>query len=342
MLLKLTHETTLSYSDAVSETLMELRMAPRQADQQFRVSFSLAVGPAAGVWSYFDWLGNQVHAFSITPAHNQVKIVANSVIETHPQFPDFGALADTWPLPPQEYSFHDYLQVGRSPAAGPIVDCPGLHQLIAFIRPESGMPIATLAMHLLRIVHTEFAYEKGVTNTTTSTADLLNDRRGVCQDFTHLMIALARLLRIPARYVSGIVHAGSTDLRGTAQTHAWCELYFPSANENTGAWIGFDPTNNIVVNESYVTVAVGRDYRDVPPNRGVYKGKAKESIAVAVVTDQLYSLPQHLPGERIDVLRPKPLTESRRIPLGRIAQLEEQQQQQQQERAFQQQQQQQQ
>jgi transglutaminase-like putative cysteine protease len=163
-------------------------------------------------------------------------------------------------------------------------------------------------------------------------SEVLRHRRGVCQDFTHLMIALARVLSIPARYVSGIVYGGSSPLRGSAQTHAWCELFFPS----TG-WIGFDPTNNTLVGDCFVLVAVGRDYRDVPPNRGVYKGKAKESMNVGVLTESLLAMPQHLPGERIEVLRLPLYNDPRPMITGRIAQLEEQQQQQQQEQQQQQQ-----
>lgn len=341
MLLKLTHTTTLAYSEPIGETLMELRMAPRQSDQQFRVSFSLAVGPPAGVWTYFDWLGNQVHAFSITPPHKEVKIVANSVIETHPLVTDMGGLEDTWPLPPLSYSFHDYLKIRGAGVTGPVMECPALHELISFIAPESGMPIATMASHILKVIHTQFTYEKGVTNASSPVSVVLEKRRGVCQDFTHLMIALARLLGIPARYVSGIVHAGSASLRGTAQTHAWCELYFPSVDGGKGGWIGFDPTNSTLVDGRFVTVAVGRDYRDVPPNRGVYKGKSEETMDVSVTTEQLHQLPQHLPGERIDVLRAQSLIATRPTIVGRIAQLAEQQQQQQQQRGDQQQQQQQ-
>jgi len=321
MLLKLTHETTLKYSDAITETLMELRMAPRQASSQMRVSFNLAVGPPAGVWTYFDWLGNQVHAFSIIPPHSEVRIVAKTIVETQSEQPNLASITDEYPVNPQDYTFSDYLQFG-----GPVVDCPKLHELVAELETSRGTPMALLVMQMLHLIHSQFTYEKGVTTASTPISDVLEHRRGVCQDFTHLMIGMARVLKIPARYVSGIVHAGNASLRGAAQTHAWCELYFPSVG-----WLGLDPTNKTLVNDHFVITAIGRDYRDVPPNRGVYKGKAKESIQVAVTTEELRQVPQHLPGERIETLRIGLLQEAAPIVSGRIAQLEEQQQQQQQE-----------
>jgi transglutaminase-like putative cysteine protease len=100
-------------------------------------------------------------------------------------------------------------------------------------------------------------------------------------------------MKIPARYVSGLVHPDAQRFRGYTQTHAWCELLFPSAG-----WIGFDPTNQCIVGANFVKVALGRDYRDVPPNKGVYRGSAKESIDVAVKTEELKSIPPELAAER--------------------------------------------
>jgi len=311
---------------------MELRVAPRQADDQLRLSFTLGLGPSAAVSTYFDWLGNLVHVFSTTPMHKDVQIVASSIVETHRPVLDMPALPDVWPVPILDYAYYDYLQFG-----GPITDSDDLRRVVAQLYPLPGMPLGTLMMQVLRLIHTGFTYEKGVTTASTPVTDVLTHRRGVCQDFTHLMIAMSRAMGIPARYVSGIIHSGNSALRGAAQTHAWCEVYFPS----TG-WIGFDPTNNAPVDDRFVIVAVGRDYRDVPPNRGVYKGKAKESMQVAVTTEKLAHVPNHLAGERIQMLRTPMYPESRSMAPAHMRQLEEQQQQQQQEKQYQQQQQQQQ
>src|SRR5437764_4774362 len=150
---------------------------------------------------------------------------------------------------------------------------------------------------MLELVNTRFEYRRGITTAASPITHILEHGGGVCQDFTHLMIGLARALRIPARYVSGLVHPDQERYRGFTQTHAWCELLFPSAG-----WVGFDPTNNCLVGGNFVKVALGRDYRDVPPNKGQYTGGGKETIDVAVHTEVLKEIPPELAAERVQSL----------------------------------------
>ena len=131
---------------------------------------------------------------------------------------------------------------------------------------------------------------------------------------------------IPARYVSGLIHPGNEAFRGFTQTHAWCELLFPSAG-----WVGFDPTNNCIVGSNFVKVAVGRDYRDVPPNKGVYRGKAVESISVAVQSEKLPEIPPSLAAERLESL-PVDLFSQYAMPVDRSLASQQQEHQQQQSR----------
>ena len=294
MLLKIIHATHLEYSDAIRESVMELRMTPRQERDQHRLSFSMAIGPATTVSSYFDWLGNTVHTFAITPPHKQIRIIATSVVETDRPGPEVQRFADRWPIGPDsyDYSVYDYVQFG-----GPVVDSPQLQHLVEYLQPREGIAMGEIALRMLHLIDDKFTYKKGVTNSASPITDLLNSGGGVCQDFTHLMIGLARCLKIPARYVSGFLHAGSERFRGDTQTHAWCELLFPSAG-----WIGFDPANRCVVGGNFVKVAVGRDFRDVPPNRGVFRGQAEESIDVRVRSTELQSIPPELAAERIEGL----------------------------------------
>src|SRR4029079_15644523 len=136
------------------------------------------------------------------------------------------------------------------------------------------------------LINQRFTYKSGVTTAASPSTEMLEHGAGVCQDFTHLMIGIARALRIPARYVSGYLHPESERFRGYTQTHAWAELYFPS----TG-WIGFDPANRCMAGEHLVKTAVGRDFRDVPPNKGVYRGQAKEAMGVQVHSEALKQVP---------------------------------------------------
>lgn len=294
MLLRLTHQTDLAYSDLISESVMELRMVPRQELDQHRLSFTLAIGPSTSVNSYFDWLGNTVHAFTVNQFHKQIRIVATSVVETDRPRKEVEKFADTWPSPQIEtdYGNYDFLQFG-----GPIVDTPQLRAFARILEPNPGMSLGELALRMLVLINERFTYRKGVTHAASPITDLLEKGEGVCQDFTHLMIGLARQFGIPARYVSGLVHPDAQRFRGFTQTHAWCELLFPSAG-----WVGFDPTNNCIVGANFVKVALGRDYRDVPPNKGVFRGKAAESIDVSVRSEELQTIPSELASERVQPL----------------------------------------
>jgi transglutaminase-like putative cysteine protease len=290
MLLQVNHHTELTYTDMISESVMELRVAPRQEGYQHRLSFDLAIGPPTSVGSYFDWLGNAVHHFSINGFHDRIRIVATSVVEVDRNMVDLLQVRDRWPVPPPtDYTMFDYLTFG-----GPIVDCPQLRRLVAGLDIRPGTPLGELAIRLLGMINERFIYEKGITNAASPITDVLDHGKGVCQDFTHLFIGIGRALGIPSRYVSGLVHPEDATLRGATQTHAWCELFFPS----TG-WIALDPTNRRQVDNHFITIAAGRDFRDVPPNRGVYRGKATEAIDVSVTSEVLQQVPEELAADRV-------------------------------------------
>ena len=196
--------------------------------------------------------------------------MATSVVETDRPRPQVERFKDTWPIPQgDDYTLYDYVHFG-----GPIVDAPKLRDLIDLLHPTAGMSLGELALRMLHLIADRFEYRKGITTAASPITDALDSGAGVCQDFTHLMIGLARALGIPARYVSGLIHPEAERFRGFTQTHAWCELLFPSAG-----WVGFDPTNNCPVGPHFVKVAVGRDYRDVPPEQGpVAVGREGEGV----------------------------------------------------------------
>ncbi len=235
-----------------------------------------------------------MHTFSISAFHRVIRIVATSVVETDRTAPLEGAVLDRWPLPESVYdtTTYDYLQFD-----GPITHSPELAALVNEIRPKEGSPLFPLALSVLRLIPDRFTYFPGVTTAASPVSETLTHGKGVCQDFTHLMIAIARELKVPARYVSGLLHPDAGKFRGHTQTHAWAELYFPS----TG-WIGFDPTNRTLAGPNFVKVAVGRDFRDVSPNRGLYRGMANESIDVKVHSEELKSVPAELAAERMQNL----------------------------------------
>jgi transglutaminase-like putative cysteine protease len=260
-----------------------------------------------------------VHTFSVNPFHQELQIVATSVVETDRQVPNLWGLPDIWPISKSaiDYSYYDYLQYG-----GPICDCPQLLEVATSLRPREGASLGKLCLQLMQMVDQKYTYEKGVTTAASPITEILQHGRGVCQDFTHLMIGLARTLGIPARYVSGFVHRDGERTRGYAQTHAWCELFIPS----TG-WIGFDPTNNCLIGKNFVKVAIGRDFRDVPPNRGVYRGKGEETIRVAVDIEELPAIPPALVAERYHAIDLAVFAQRRMADAQLVSQQQEQQQQ---------------
>lgn len=294
MLLQLTHTTDLTYSDLISESVIEVRMCPLQEGDQHRLAFALAVGPQATVTSYFDWLGNLVHAFTVNKFHRQIRLVATSVVETQRFRLDPLDLVDLYPPAADAYGYDtwDFLNF-----SGPVLDSPGLRALAGEVGAREGEPLGAIAQRMLDLIYDRFTYQQGMTTSASPISETLEHGCGVCQDFTHLMIGLSRALGIPARYVSGLVHPDRERYRGFTQTHAWCELLFPSSG-----WVGFDPTNHCTVSQNFVKVAVGRDYRDVPPNKGVYRGKAAESIAVAVHSEEMEDIPPALAAERLESL----------------------------------------
>ena len=290
MLIQLTHHTELTYTDMISESVMELRVAPRQEQYQHRLSFDLAIGPPTTVTSYFDWLGNMVHQFSINGFHDRIRIVATSVVETDRRLADLLNLRDRWPVEaPSDYTIFDFLTFG-----GPIIDCPPLRALVGELNVRQGTPVGEIAIRMLALVNERFEYQKGVTDAASPITEVLTHGKGVCQDFTHLYIGMARALGIPARYVSGLVHPEDSAVRGASQTHAWAEMLIPSVG-----WVALDPTNRRQADNYFVTVAHGRDFRDVPPNRGVYRGKADESIDVIVTSQSLDNVPEELAADRV-------------------------------------------
>jgi transglutaminase-like putative cysteine protease len=279
MILEVQHETRLEYSEPVTESVTELRMEPgSDADQSCR-SFHVVVSPPAMLFRYQDGFGNRVHHFNVLAAHRQVQILAASLVETHPRQQNLLSSQATYPLDPEpvELGALDYVKF-----RGPIRSTPQLASILESLQPLPGMRLGELIVQVGHYIHSHFEYARDVTLSTSPVDDLLEQGKGVCQDFTHLMIALLRSLGLPARYVSGYLHRPNKE----SQSHAWCEVWLPDLG-----WLGIDPTNDLLVNDHFIKVAVGRDFSDVPPNKGVYRGQAQETISVRVESRALDRLP---------------------------------------------------
>lgn len=265
MRLLITHTTTFTYTEPISEAYTEMRLRPLDGGGQRCLSFKLDTQPRGTVMHYLDRFGNDVHHFDTINPHHRLEVSTISDVLTA------GVLADEERDLSQLDSF-DYLTSSTYSL------CTDALREFAAPFMVAGDPEAS-AQLLMNGLYARLKYEPGVTDVKTDAETALTLGRGVCQDFAHIMIAACRCNGIPARYVSGYLYsdrvAESPD--GNAASHAWVDVFIP----NRG-WISLDPTHNSPQTESYVRVAVGRDYADVPPTKGVFKGNAKEKLAVTV------------------------------------------------------------
>ncbi|HXL98359.1 MAG TPA: transglutaminase family protein [Rhizomicrobium sp.] len=273
------HITRFRYDTPVRESVMELRMQPRSEGPQALRSFQIATNPRAQLYAYTDYLGNAVYHFTVLRQHLELRIETQSLVEMTPgrdappvadalewdRYNDFNLSAEHFDLlEPSKFARMSTQLAGFMRARG--------------LEKPAGDTLSALR-HLNKIVYENFDYEVGVTDASSPIDDALQGGRGVCQDFAHIMIAVARSWGIPARYVSGYLYHRNKgqDRSGEDATHAWVEAWLPSLG-----WIGFDPTNDILAGDRHIRVAVGRDYSDVPPTRGTFKGGAQSELAISV------------------------------------------------------------
>ena len=269
------HQTKFRYDHPVAETVMELRMQPRTEWTQHCLSFDIQVSPRARLHSYRDHLGNTVHHFNAPGKTDQLHITATSLVEVQPfrewpeELPE-GAW-DQIDVAVANGDFHEMLQA--SDYAKPSTLLTELAAKLHVTRRNDPM---TLLRQITRGIHETFEYTPKSTRVDSPIDDALRTRKGVSQDFAHIMITLVRQLKVPCRYVSGYVAKDQT-LATLSGSHAWVEALLPG-----WGWVGFDPANNAMAGERHVRCAVGRDYADVPPTKGIYKGDSRGELSVQV------------------------------------------------------------
>jgi transglutaminase-like putative cysteine protease len=268
------HVTRLEFAGEVTESVMDVRLGPFDDADQRTQRFQLRWEPHGHVRRYEDGFGNVAYLLTSMRTHAFVQVSTDSEVDT--------LLGDPFELPahvPQPLSPLE-LADGLNPS--PLVpSVPVLSELAEAFRHLEPFDAAR---QMSAMINEKFEYQPGVTDVTSSVAEVAAGGRGVCQDFAHLLIGLCRSLRIPARYVSGYIVTADVGgpSRGGGASHAWTEAFTP-----THGWRGFDPTNNLLANDRYIKVAVGRDYHDVPPTRGTYRGAGVGNLGVAVSTHVL-------------------------------------------------------
>jgi len=274
------HVTRFSYETPITESVMEVRMQPRTEASQRCHRFGLSTMPGSRVLLYQDQDGNAVHHFNIPSRHASMTVTAEALVEIlpTPDLPERLGL-DAWAAIDEMATTGEHWEwLAPSTFARPSAALEVLEGELGIDRAAD--PLSALR-RLNSAMYRTFEYRPKSTRVDSPIDEALANRQGVCQDFAHIMITLVRRLGIPCRYVSGYLYNQQDGHERSADgaSHAWIEALLP----NLG-WVGFDPTNDVVAGNRHVRVAVGRDYADVPPTRGVFKGTSavKSELAVAV------------------------------------------------------------
>ncbi|MDH4450356.1 MAG: transglutaminase family protein [Rhodoferax sp.] len=298
MLLTVTHETRYDYQPAVETAQHVAYLSPHGHAGQDVISHQLAIYPPPAKQQFaLDVYGNHRCFFSLQAPHGVLEVRASSVVATRR-----GSLPHS-AVPWETLREHLRFQAGAvyEPAtefifASPFV--PRHPEFAAYARPcfVPGTDVIAVARELMERIHQDFTYETNSTQISTPALQALEQRKGVCQDFAHIMLACWRSMGLPARYVSGYLLTqaapGTVKLVGSDASHAWVSVFVPDLPADK-QWVDFDPTNNRwgwhAPGEDYVTVAIGRDFGDVSPLRGVIHGGSRHTLTVGVTVEDVPS-----------------------------------------------------
>jgi len=295
------HETRYGYASAVSLAHHLAHLQPLQDEHQALLQHQLDIEPRpAQRRDSLDAMGNAQSHFSLAQPHTRLDVRAASRVRVTPRFDQLDAdQSPAWDAVARSLQY--VAGAPLQPAveyALPSPYVPRLPALRHYATPlfPAGRPLAQAALALMHRLHADFRYESQSTEIDTPLAQAFAQRRGVCQDFAHLMAGALRMLGLPARYVSGYLltnsAAGAALLLGADASHAWVQVWCPGTPgvPDSGAaagWLDLDPTNDLVPASSHVRLAVGRDFGDVTPLRGVIRGGGRHSLRVAVTTAEI-------------------------------------------------------
>jgi transglutaminase-like putative cysteine protease len=264
------HATRYTYAAPVRDSFNEVRLMPFSNEHQTVEAFQISVTPSTKVSLYHDFYSNAVHHFEIAEPHGELAVQANMSIATHAK-PTLAEEARPIAMSRVKEALqgertYDFILESRFVDISPTT----WHLAVDAIQGEEDM--WQCALRLMRFVHGHVQYQPHSTSVHTHMRQVLAQRTGVCQDFAHVMLGLCRTLKIPALYVSGYLATETA-----SATHAWVEVYIPGAG-----WQALDPTHNCIPGDTYVKIGVGRDYADVPPVSGTYKGTTERTMDVSV------------------------------------------------------------
>jgi transglutaminase-like putative cysteine protease len=274
------HTTRYLYSEPASMCHTEVHLKPREFARQPSVEHELEIEPepADVIWRQ-DYFGNEVAAFAIDEPHRELLVTSRSVVECSPAPPPNFDLSPAWETVAEEkgrLAEPEWFEAAQYRYPSPGIRLGPAFAEFARESFAAGRPFLSAVADLSKRIHAGFEYDPRATTVTTPVDEVLETRRGVCQDFAHFMISCLRSLGLPARYVSGYVRTGG-QFTGADASHAWVSAWCP-----VFGWQDFDPTNNVMPHGDHVTLAWGRDYSDVAPVKGVTLSGGEQVIGVSV------------------------------------------------------------
>ena len=290
MKLRVVHRTIYHYGEPATTSHHEARLTPRQSDVQRTITHELECSPTPTTRrARLDYFGNRTNYFGLTEPHRKLEVIATSLVQTNPAYlPDF-ELTPPWEqvaLRLRSDLRRDVLQAVQMRFASPLV--PLFDELRDYAAPSfsDAMPTLVGTKDLMHRIHQDFVYDASATDLATPLASVVTNRRGVCQDFAHVMLGCLRSLGLAARYTSGYLRTlpppGQPRLIGADASHAWVAVWVPEHG-----WVNFDPTNNLCPSEEHITLAFGRDFSDVTPLHGVILGGGRHHLDVSVNVEEM-------------------------------------------------------
>lgn len=290
------HVTRYSYEQPVRDSANQIVLFPLRDEYQDVVKQELKITGDPYVEIYKDYYGNDVGSFTYAEPHTQLLIDSRLeiLVRQKPMPEDTISKEEQWmELAAARYKF-PYIDFIKQEQFEGVQE---VRQTAAIVGCKSLTPLQ-VAKELNDYVFNNFSYNKGITDVETTLDEVWKLKAGVCQDFAHILLVMLRMIEIPSRYVSGYICPNKSGMRGEGATHAWVEAYIPDYG-----WLGLDPTNNCVVNDLHVRLATGRNFSDVSPVKGAYKGIAQHILEVGVTVSYEDG---HKSGEAIATPTPQP------------------------------------
>jgi transglutaminase-like putative cysteine protease len=272
----LKHTTHYQYLSPITDSANQIILTPQNSLTQQVIQHDIKLTPVAPIDYFHDFFGNIIGTFTIIAPHQSLSIEVIAEVETMPGIePIINTPIDQQWLHLEQLKFDpetmDYLKVAASKYINQF------EQLIAELQ-DRNIGLLENIKKFSSYIYSNFIYKQGVTTVETNIDEIWDLKAGVCQDFAHLLLELLRLQAIPSRYVSGYICPTGQVIRGEGATHAWVECFIPSFG-----WVGIDPTNNCIVSDGHIKIAVGRDFNDCTPVKGTYKGTANHTLSVHVI-----------------------------------------------------------